>query len=192
MSSSEAATCLVLTGSDNFQIWKIRVMAKLWHEKTCQLIPTTNSWLVHDSKAVGIIIAYVSDRFVIEIGVLPHTKDMFDRLVKIHKGTNVGISAFYTFIYMLTLKWDGSPSTLSNHISVISAANAKLTAMKKQVNPEFLAFILLHSLPDKTMWESFHATVLNLLAPGKALSFPELSDCLTFTARSFLQCCAQG
>ncbi|KAG5353621.1 hypothetical protein C0989_004301 [Termitomyces sp. Mn162] len=77
---------------------------------------------------------------------------MFDRLIKIDAETNIIISAFYTFIYMFTLKWDGSPSTLSNHISVISAANAKLTAMKKQVNPELLAFIFLHSLPNETMW----------------------------------------
>ncbi|KAG6901774.1 hypothetical protein C0995_008116, partial [Termitomyces sp. Mi166 len=83
---------------------------------------------------------------------------------------------------MLTLKWDGTPSTLSNHISAISAADAKLTAMKKQIDCEFLAFILLHSLPDKTVWESFHATVLSSLAPGKTLSFSELADHLTFTS----------
>ena len=96
--------------------------------------------------------------------------------------TNVGVSAFYMFIQMLSMKWDGSPATLSEHIAAISAADAKLTAMKKQIDWEFLAFILLHSLPDDNVWELFRATVLNSTVLGKALAFSDLSDCLTFTA----------
>ncbi|KAG5349710.1 hypothetical protein C0989_002291 [Termitomyces sp. Mn162] len=86
------------------------------------------------------------------------------------------------FISMLNLKWDKSPSTLSNHISALSAADTKLTAMKKEINHEFLAFILLQSLPKDIIWESFKATILNLLAPRTSLTFSALSKWLTFTA----------
>ena len=72
--------------------------------------------------------------------------------------------------------------TLSKHIAAISAVDAKLTTMKKKINCEFLAFILLHSLPDDNMWELFQATILNSTVPGKLLAFSELSNCLTFTA----------
>ncbi|KAG6893469.1 hypothetical protein C0993_001025 [Termitomyces sp. T159_Od127] len=54
--------------------------------------------------------------------------------------------------------------------------------MKKQINPKFLAFILLHSLPNNNIWETFRATILNSLAPEKVMSFSELADWLTFTA----------
>ncbi|KAG6808409.1 hypothetical protein H0H87_008812 [Tephrocybe sp. NHM501043] len=107
----------------------------------------TDSWAVRDEKAASLIIAYVSDRLALQIGKLLHAKDMFDKLVTIHVNTNIGVTTFYTFISMLSLKWDGSLTTLSDHIAAISAADSKLTAMKKNIDKEFLAFILLYSLP---------------------------------------------
>ncbi|KAG6873954.1 hypothetical protein C0995_008993 [Termitomyces sp. Mi166 len=118
----------------------------------------------------------------LEIGDLLHAKEMFNKLVSIHQDINVGVSTFYTFIHMLTLKWDSFSSMFNDHISAISAANAKLTAIKKQIDSEFLAIILLHSLPDKTVWETFYTTILSSITLEKALSFSELADCLTFTA----------
>ncbi|KAH0579044.1 hypothetical protein H2248_003204 [Termitomyces sp. 'cryptogamus'] len=88
----------------------------------------------------------------------------------------------HSFMTMLNQKWDGSPSTLSSHISSISAANTKLVAMKKPIDPEFLAFILLSSLPKDNVWEAFHATIPNSLTPGTSLAFPALADHLTATA----------
>lgn len=204
MSNAESTTCPVLTGLDNFHIWKIRITAKLQQEEVWDVVTTspsspetssealttypsttiqhTDSWSVRDWKAAGIIIAYVSDRLAIEVGNLEHAKEMFEKLVKIHEDTNVTVSAFYTFTSMLHRKWDGSPSTLSDHIAAISAADAKLTAMKKQIDREFLAYILLQTLPEDNKWESFRATVLNSLAPGESLSFSQVVDYLTFTA----------
>ena len=63
-----------------------------------------DSWVVCNLKATGIIIAYVSNRLAIEVGELPHAKDMFGKLVKIHEDTNVGVSTFYTFVSMLNCK----------------------------------------------------------------------------------------
>ena len=96
--------------------------------------PCSKSWSVHDSKAAGIIVAHVLDCLALEVGKMQHAKDMFNKLVKIHQDTNISVSMFYTFIHMLALRWDGSSSTLSNYISAISAADAKLTTMKKQID----------------------------------------------------------
>ncbi|KAF9005668.1 hypothetical protein BDQ17DRAFT_1182204, partial [Cyathus striatus] len=49
------------------------------------------------------------------------------------------------------------------HIASLSAADSKLTAMKKPINAEFLAFLLLHSLPNDPTWETFKSSVLNSL-----------------------------
>ncbi|KAG5332042.1 hypothetical protein C0989_007390 [Termitomyces sp. Mn162] len=40
----------------------------------------------------------------------------------------------------------------------------------------------MNSLPEDNVWESFKATVLNLLAPGTPLTFSTLSNQLTFMA----------
>ncbi|KAG5335171.1 hypothetical protein C0989_002039 [Termitomyces sp. Mn162] len=103
----------------------------------------------------------------LKVGDLPHAKDMFKKLIKIHQNTNFGV----TFHQLSVITYPQS-----------SAADAQLTAMKKQIDQEFFAFILLHSLPDDNIWESFCATVSNSLMPGKPLAFSELSDHLTFTA----------
>ncbi|KAG5730769.1 hypothetical protein E4T56_gene3470 [Termitomyces sp. T112] len=118
----------------------------------------------------------------INVGGLKHSKGMFDKLVKMHEATYIGVSTFYIFMTMLNQKWDRSPSTLSSNISSISTANAKLVTMKIPIDPEFLAFILLSFLPKDNVWEAFCATVLNSLAPGTSLAFPALADHLTFTA----------
>ncbi|KAH0585075.1 hypothetical protein H2248_008337 [Termitomyces sp. 'cryptogamus'] len=158
---------------------------------TTMTLPFTNitgtshhadSWAVCNAKAASIIITYVSDQLALKVGELTHAKDMFNKLVIIHVNTNISVSAFYTFISMLNLKWDRSPSTLSNHISALSATDAKLTTMKKEIDCEFLTFILLQSLLEDNVWESFRATVLNLFAPGMSLTFSALSNQLTFTA----------
>ncbi|KAG6883226.1 hypothetical protein C0993_007292 [Termitomyces sp. T159_Od127] len=162
---SEAMACPTLVGPKNFQIWKIRIAGRLRQEKVWDTItsspespdtstPTsagqTDSWSTQDSNAIGIIIAHVSNRLLLEIGDLTHAKDMFDQLVKIHEETNVGVSAFYTYIHMQKLKLDRSLSSLQNHIATLSAANAKLTTMKKTIDREFLAFTLLNSLPEES------------------------------------------
>lgn len=98
---------------------------------------------------MGIIIAYMFNSLLLQIGELLNVKSMYDKLVEIHEKTNVGVSAFYMYIHMNQLKWDRFPSSLNTHISTILAADAKLTAMKRQVDPEFLTFTLLNSLPEE-------------------------------------------
>ncbi|PPQ83713.1 hypothetical protein CVT26_005513 [Gymnopilus dilepis] len=199
MASTE---CPVLTGPENFQIWHIRILAKLRVEKVADVIlakgkeedegaddPDTTvvpyyreSWATRDSKAHGILITHLSDRLSLQVANLPSALEVYNKILEIHQKTNVGVSAFYTFVGMMNLKWDGDISTIQDHIASISAADAKLTAMKKGVDSEWLAFILLQSLPNTTVWETFKTSVLHSMPTDSKLSFSELSNRLTFEA----------
>jgi hypothetical protein len=54
--------------------------------------------------------------------------------------------------------------------------------MKKGIDDEFLAFLLLHSLPSDAMWETFKSSVLNSLALDAKLSFAAVESRLTAEA----------
>lgn len=141
-----------------------------------------DSWETRDAKAHGIITDHICDRLVLETASESTALALFEKLVEIHKQKNIGASAFYTWVGMLGLKWDGDTSTLQAHIAALASADAKLTSMKKAIDPEFLAYMLLHSLPDDNTWEAFKSTVLNSLPKGATLSFAELSERLSATA----------
>ncbi|PPQ86235.1 hypothetical protein CVT26_001832 [Gymnopilus dilepis] len=219
MASTE---CPVLTGPENYQIWHIRILAKLRVEKVADVIldkvkeaaeraaakesggkgttstakepakeeepPTAtgaqhrDNWATRDSKAHGILISHLSDRLSLQVAHLQTAYEVYCKILEIHQKTNVGIMAFYTFIQMINSKWDGDISSIQDHISAISAADAKLTAMQKPIDPEWLAFILLNSLPDNDSWESFKTSVLHSLPKDTPLTFSELSNRLTFEA----------
>ncbi|KIJ46992.1 hypothetical protein M422DRAFT_121622, partial [Sphaerobolus stellatus SS14] len=105
-------------------------------------------------------------------------QSLFNAIVKIFEKTNIGVTAFYTFISMMNIQWDGE-LPISKHISAISAANVRLISMKKGFDDETLAFLLLHSLPKNTTWENFTASVLGSLPDGDVLSFRTVSNRLT-------------
>ncbi|KJA17869.1 hypothetical protein HYPSUDRAFT_105098, partial [Hypholoma sublateritium FD-334 SS-4] len=107
---------------------------------------------------------------------------LYKKLVDIHQNQNVGASAFYTFIGMLETKWDGTPDTIQDHIATIAAGDSKLVAMKKPMDSEFLAFLLLHSLPDDPVWEMFKTSVLNTIPKDEKITFAGISDRLVFNA----------
>lgn len=86
------------------------------------------------------------------------------------------------FIGLVNLKWDGDISKIQEHIATLSSADAKLTAMKKPINSEFLAFMLLHSLPDSDTWETFKSSILNSMPKGEIITFQDIANCLMFTA----------
>lgn len=108
--------------------------------------------------------------------------DLFNKLIDLHQNQNVSTSTFYTFIKMLEMKWDGNPATVQDHIATLSAADSKLTAMKKPMDPEFLGFLLLHSLPDNPTWEMFKTSVLNSMPKDSKITFTNVADHLVFNA----------
>jgi hypothetical protein len=143
--------------------------------------PLADRWDIRDAKAHGIIVNRINNRLALQFASKPTAKELFDAIVKEHENTNIGVSTFYTFVDMMNLHWDGT-SSVSEHISSLSAANAKLVAMKKGFDDKFLAFLLLHSLPEATAWDNFKSSILGALPDGSVLSFTAVANHLTAEA----------
>jgi hypothetical protein len=43
---------------------------------------------------------------------------LIDRITELHEKTNVGINAFYTYVELMNMRWDGT-SPLDTHIAAI-------------------------------------------------------------------------
>ncbi|KAI0740361.1 hypothetical protein C8Q76DRAFT_607912, partial [Earliella scabrosa] len=149
-SSDKSVNCPVLTGADNFQIWKIRIRAALQRagvygivtgsepapSTSTTIYPSTSGvpsdiaqWNVRAEKALGIIVDHISDAIALKYEHLDKAKDLFDAIVKEYQDTNVGVSAFYAWVSLANARWDGT-SSMSDHIGTLTAANRKLTALK--------------------------------------------------------------
>jgi Reverse transcriptase (RNA-dependent DNA polymerase)/Pol polyprotein, beta-barrel domain/gag-polypeptide of LTR copia-type/Integrase core domain/GAG-pre-integrase domain len=194
---SNTTNCPVLQGPENYQIWKLRIRAKLRREKvygvadgsepklaiaaTSTAPLTGDSWELRDAKAHGIITEHICDRILLEVHSENTSKKLLDRITELHEKTNVGINAFYTYVELMNMRWDNA-SPLDTHIAAIRSANHRLTAMEKGIDDEFLAFLLLHSLPSDTMWETFKSSVLNSLVSDAKLSFAAVESRLTAEA----------
>ncbi|KAF8590719.1 hypothetical protein K439DRAFT_1258461, partial [Ramaria rubella] len=72
-------------------------------------------------------------------------------------------------------KWDGS-SDMSKHISKIHMAEKKLSSVKRIVDEEFMAFLLLHSLPNNPKFKTLITTILNSIQSDKTISFSEVKS----------------
>ena len=202
MATKDSTACPVLENAAGFQIWQLRIVGKLRREKVYDVLkqpkpdpstttlstiypssaPHIDSWDVRDAKAHGIITDHICDRLVLATADELTAASLYNKLVDIHQNQNVGASAFYTFIGMLETKWDGSPDTVQDHIATIAAGDSKLVAMKKPMDSEFLAFLLLHSLPNDPVWEMFKTSVLNAIPKDEKITFSGISDRLVFNA----------
>ena len=122
----------ILTGPNNYKIWKVHILAKLWAEKVFGVtigtdqgpilgsssVATTSDiceWQEHDEKAHGIIQLCISGALLMKTHSYSSTKELFDVLVKLHKIPNIS-SAFYLLKQLFTSTWDGT-SAVSEHIS---------------------------------------------------------------------------
>lgn len=132
-------------------------------------------WHVCDGKAHGIITQHLSDHDVLMYASYPTSKDLFDHIVRKYEGTNIGVNAFYTFTTMMGRKYIDRTS-IDDHISSLASDSCKLISMSKTLDDEFLAYLLLHSLPNTSAWETFKSSVLNSLPTNLKLTFKNLSD----------------
>ena len=173
--TNNESDCPILVGAENYQIWKLRISAKLRREKVYGVAlgtetqpPTTtptplksasttgrgatstissvtatqDSREIRDGKAHGILIEYISDRILLQVSHHATSQQLWNAIIEMHEKTNTGIAAFYTFIDVISLKWDGT-SAVEDHIAKIRSANQKLTQMGKAIDNKFTAFILL-------------------------------------------------
>ncbi|KAF8583701.1 hypothetical protein K439DRAFT_1286729, partial [Ramaria rubella] len=131
---------------------------------------TQDDWQTRDYKARGVIMDWINDQLALCLeseGLAPlaptaTSKKMYDKLVEIHREVNVSINAFYNFVELVGLRWDGV-SSIEEHISQFSTINSKLTSLKKPIDDFFLTMLLLQSLPTSSNWETFKSSVLNSL-----------------------------
>jgi transposase InsO family protein len=182
MSSSEKTHCPTLSGAKDFAIWKVRIFGLLRREKvlgyaTGRIIrpstttpapfiygtaTSTSTWDDLDEKAHGIIVEHLSDRLAIQVSSLATSKEVLDKIIHLHESTNVGVRAFLALVEMIGARWDGV-SSVEDHISRIREASSILDAMGRGVSDEFLGFLLLHSLPDEPIWDTFRTTILSAI-----------------------------
>jgi hypothetical protein len=135
-----------------------------------------NTFNEKDKRAKGIIIKYISDRLALQIASKPSAKEMFDKIVHIHKMQNTGICAFFLFTKLTTTAWDPDTTGTKDHISKFRNASTSLTQMGCPISNEFLAFFLLHSLPHDLFWDNFRTTITQSVAPNTLLKFDDVDS----------------
>jgi hypothetical protein len=88
---------------------------------------------------------------------------------------------FFALVEVVGAQRDGVLD-IQDHIGRIWAASQTLSAMGRPLGNEFLAFLLLHSLPHKdSTWDTFRTTILNAIpvvaapAPGVVATAPLLT-----------------
>ncbi|KAF8585379.1 hypothetical protein K439DRAFT_1276308, partial [Ramaria rubella] len=156
--------CPTLVDATVFQIWKIRITAELCDKKVWGLVDSseintgpnvtiyssyyqgTDSWEVCDGKAHSIIVKCTH----IQTWYVP--TDV--------KGA-MGINGL---------------SNISEHISNICEAKRKLSSMKQTVDEQFMAFALLHSLPNTPKFETLIMTILNSIQSNNTISFSKVES----------------
>ncbi|EGO04573.1 hypothetical protein SERLA73DRAFT_68260 [Serpula lacrymans var. lacrymans S7.3] len=122
------SACPVLTGPNNFQIWKLQIISKLRWEKD-----------------------HISDALLMKTGDLTSSKELFDKLVSLYQTSNIAL-AFYSFQQLTKLSWDGT-SPIQDHIAKIRTIDSHLSRMKLGVDTKLMAFALLQSLPCTPEWQ---------------------------------------
>lgn len=200
--STDKTSCPTLTGPENFHIWSIRISgllkeAKVWDIVTTASAPpvtvpqappivyyssgsstyNSDSWYIRDSKAHAIISAHVSDDIVIQVveNEGQSAKQLYDAISDLYNKTNTGTMSFYTFVELMNAKWDGTRKTLQEHLTFLTSSRQRLSALGRKIDDEFMAFLLLHTLPEGDKWETFKSTTLNALGKDQVLSFSDLS-----------------
>ncbi|KAF8581678.1 hypothetical protein K439DRAFT_1353264, partial [Ramaria rubella] len=149
-----------------FQIWKIQITAELRDKKMWGLVdgsdintgpnmtiyPSyyqgTDSWEVRDGKAHSIIVKHMSNSLIFKHVTSPQTsKALWESVISQFKNQNTSISAFYTYVEIMNTKWD-----------------------------EFMAFILLHSLPTTPKFKTLITTILNSIQSNNTISFSKVES----------------
>ena len=176
MSSNTVQTNEILTGPENFPLWKVKVICKLWSSKVYRVITTADplsivgtagavasdlqDWITCDEKIHGIIQEHLSDALLLKTESCTSATALWEELKKLLDAPNVSF-AFYIFQQLFHATWDGSTRTILKHIALLQTSEARLAAMKFTVNVKVMAFILLNSLPKTPEWELFKGTLIN-------------------------------
>ena len=156
MSSDTVQTNEILTGPENFPLWKVKVIHKLRSSKVYRVITTADplpivrtagavasdlqDWIARDEKAHGITQECLSDTLLLKTESCTSAMALWEELKKLLDASNVS-SAFYIFQQLFHATWDGSTRTVSEHIALLQTLEACLAAMKFTVDVKVMAFI---------------------------------------------------
>jgi hypothetical protein len=94
-------------------------------------------------------------------------KDVWDTLVTRHKGTHTGLSVFYTKVGILEKKYNNGDD-MHEHLNLLTMENRKLGT--KGFDDEFLAQVMLMSLPRESTWETLVVVLLQSTTDDKPLT----------------------
>ena len=120
-----------------------------------------------NDQAIGMIKTHIEPSQFEGIDKLPTAKEVWEKLVLRHKDTHTGLSAFYTKVGILEKKYtDGED--MHTHLDFLTMENRKLD--KKAFDDEFLAQIMLMSLPRDSTWETVVVVLLQSASDTTPLS----------------------
>jgi gag-polypeptide of LTR copia-type len=96
-------------------------------------------------------------------------KDFWDRLKVVHQSAHTGIAAFYMKVGMMKREYVEGES-MQVHIDFLLGKNKKLAASKQAFDDEFMAQLILMSLPSPSLWDTIIVTLLQSVSDTKKLS----------------------
>jgi gag-polypeptide of LTR copia-type len=108
-------------------------------------------WMKHDADAFNIIIEHVDDNMITQFGDKGTSAEIWKTVLSVNQDTHSGVMAFYIKTGIIEHKYtDDTP--IADHIGWIWTENQCLLGMRKGLDDEFLALLLLHSLPKTEAW----------------------------------------
>lgn len=119
MPSDIVQTAEILTGPENFPLWKVKVIRTLRSNRVYGVIsgttgkPTLTStnaadvleWEARDEKAHGIIQEWLSDPLLLKTEACGSAKELWEKLQSLLDAPSVS-SAFYIFQRLFSVTWD--------------------------------------------------------------------------------------
>ena len=116
-----------------------------------------NESLRRNDKAVGTISNLIEVEQLAHIEGKTTAKEVWDALKKEHADTHTGLAAFYIKVGMLNKKFTEGEN-MHTHLSFLTTENRKLGT--KAFDDEFLAQVMLMSLPRDSTWETLVVALL--------------------------------
>ena len=112
------------------------------------------TWTKHDVDAFNTIVEHVDNNMITKFGDEAMSAAIWKIVLSVNQDMHSGVTTFYIKIGIIECKYvDDTP--IANHIGWICTENQRLLGMKKGLDNEFLALLLLHSLPKTDQWVRF-------------------------------------
>ncbi|KIY52031.1 hypothetical protein FISHEDRAFT_8105, partial [Fistulina hepatica ATCC 64428] len=175
---AQSSTCPVLTGENNFTIWKIRICAKLASAKVAGVTYGTDT---HKSITAAVAAATTSSISAVSSSTI-QPADSWD--IRDQKAHGIIVEHLSDSL-MMNLRWDGTiGEPLTDHITRIRSLGSQLRGMIKSIDDKFTAFLLLHSLPNEEPWTTLRTSILNSIPANSKLTFANVETWITLQASS--------